>query len=387
MKKTLRMKKTNNVTLKNKPNDKYPPKIANFLNSIKNQITKNCPYKMNLLKNGARSQNKAGLRISENGSQIKSTYGQLFYYDLVDNAMRVPHWHANGDEIGIVLEGKIRITHWNGNECNKQVFTAEKDGSWYIPRGTLHCLENLSDGKTSFLVGYNHPNAGDRDFLDAWSSLPAEIITASTYLSKEDAAIVKRQQLKNRLSKFEPTTHLASQAEVFSGYTNNFNLTKPLYSSSLGEIKRIDHTNTIEMKNMGWQKTTIKPGTLRVPHWYTNTNVIYYVNKGKGFVTMLDSFGGGDNEKNYKFIVERGDIFAMPVGCFHSVLNIINEDLEFFEILYAENDQSTLNSNTISILIGIQALSSDVAAGALGLSVDHVEKMMTHEAPKYMVQF
>jgi hypothetical protein len=53
-----------------------------------------------------------------------------------------------------------------------------------------------------------------------------EVRQIATYLSKEDAAIVKKQQLKNRLSKFEPTTHLASQADVFSGYTNNFNLTK-----------------------------------------------------------------------------------------------------------------------------------------------------------------
>jgi oxalate decarboxylase/phosphoglucose isomerase-like protein (cupin superfamily) len=109
----------------------------------------------------------------------------MFFYDLVDNAMRVPHWHSDGDEIGLVLDGKIRVTIWNGNDCEKQVFTAEKMGSWFIPKGTLHCLENVSPQKTQFLVCYDNPNTADRDFIDAWHAMPTEIICASTFLSFE----------------------------------------------------------------------------------------------------------------------------------------------------------------------------------------------------------
>ena len=95
-------------------------KIKHFLTNMRGKINNKCPYKMNLLKDGAKSKNSAGLRISENGNQIKADFGQLFFYDLVDNAMRVPHWHSDGDEIGLVLDGKIRVTIWNGIENEKQ---------------------------------------------------------------------------------------------------------------------------------------------------------------------------------------------------------------------------------------------------------------------------
>jgi len=356
-------------------------KINNFLRSMRGKFNNKCPYKMNLLKDGSKSANDAGMRISENGSQIKADFGQLFFYDLVDNAMRVPHWHSDGDEIGLVLNGKIRVTIWNGVENEKQMFTAETMGSWFIPRGTLHCLENVSVEKTSFLVSYNNPNCADRDFLDAWASLPNDILSASTYLSKEETNIISKQQLRRRLSKFEPTTHLNSKKNIYSTFSNNFYLTHPVYHTNLGEIRRIDPKNTINMKNMAWQKTILKPGSLRLPHWYTNSNVILYVNKGSAFVSMLDSIGDGSSEKSYNFILEKGHVLALPTGFFHCLLNIKNEDLEFYEAFMSGD------TNEITLLHGIQSLSSNVASGALGLSREQSEKMLKHTAPEFIVKF
>jgi len=355
-------------------------KIQKFLGNMKSKINK-CPYVIDIFKNGSISKNAAGMRVSEVGSQIKENYGQLFFYDLVDNAMRVPHWHSDGHEIGLVLEGKIRVTIWNGNECEKQVFTAEKMGSWFIPKGTLHCLENFSDEKSKFLVCYDNPDTADRDFIDAWEAMPSEIICASTFISPEDASIIKRQQLRNRLSKFEPTKHLAEKVNHFSAYSNNFNYTEPTYLSSLGEIRRIDPKNTVHMIDKAWQKTILKPGSLRIPHWYTSSNVLLYVNKGSGFVSMLDSIGDGATEKSYNFYIKQGNVLALPVGFFHCILNIENEDLEFYEAFMSGN------TNEISILKGIQALSNDVASGALGLSKEHSQIMLSKKAPDFIVRF
>jgi len=378
--KTKGLSKKTQRTRKVKP-ENSANKIGNFLRSMRGKINNKCPYKMNLLKEGSINKNAAGLRVSENGNQIKANYGQLFYYDLVDNAMRVPHWHSDGDEIGLVLNGKIRVTIWNGIENEKQVFTSEKMGSWFIPRGTLHCLENLSTEKTSFLVCYNNPNCADRDFLDAWSSMPNEIISASTYLSKEETNIIIKQQLRNRLSKYEPTTHLSSKVNIYSPFSNNFNLTDPVYYTNLGEIKRIDPKNTVNMKNMAWQKTVLKPGSLRLPHWYTNANVILYVNKGSAFVSMLDSIGDGSLEKSYNFTIGVGDVLAIPTGFFHCLLNIENEDLEFYEAFMSGD------TTEITLLGGIKSVSSDVAAGSLGLSVKQSEQMLKHTAPEFIVKF
>ena len=337
---------------------------------------------MNIFKNGSINKNSAGIRISELGTQIKEDYGQMFFYDLVDNAMRVPHWHSDGDEIGLVLEGKIRVTIWNGNDCEKKVFTAEKMGTWFIPKGTLHCLENFSSEESKFLVCYDNPNTADRDFIDAWHSMPTEIICASTFLSTEEANTIKKQQIRNRLSKFEPTKHLAEKTNHYSSFSNNFAYTEPVYISNLGEIRKIGPENTVNMINKVWQKTILKPGSLRIPHWYTNANVLLYVNKGRAFVSMLDSIGDGSTEKSYNFIIEKGFVLALPTGFFHTILNISNnEDFEFYEAFMSGN------TNEISILKGIQSLDNDVASGALGLSKEITARMLNYKAPNFIVKF
>ena len=367
-------------TRKNITKKKSTNKIQNFLNKYK-KLIKKCPYTINLLKNGSKSLNSAGMRISELGSQIKENYGQLFFYDLVDNAMRVPHWHSDGDEIGLVLNGKIRVTIWNGIKNQKHVFTVEEMGTWFIPRGTLHCLENFSTEKTRFLVSYNNPNAADRDFLDAWVSVPNEILSVSTNLTNEEVEIIKKQQLRNRLSKYEPTNELANKIKINSPFSGNMNDTQPIFKSELGEIRRVNIQNAPEMKNMAWQKTILKSGTLRLPHWYTNSNVLLYIHKGSAFVSILDSIGEGSQEKKYYFIVEEGSVIALPTGFFHSILNITDYELEYYEAFMSNN------LNEITLLGGIQSLSNYVASGALGLTLDQAKKMNLSKAPEYMVKF
>jgi oxalate decarboxylase len=358
-------------------------KIVTFLQSMKKKMSKTVPYLLNIFKKGSISTNAAGTRIAEMGKQINANYGQLFFYDLVDNAMRVPHWHSDGDEIGFVLAGKIRVTIiWNGK---KQVFTAEKNGTWFIPRGTLHCLENVSNIETKFLVSYNNPNCADRDFLDAWKSVPTEILCASTFLSEKDAKIIAKQQIHNRLSKFEPEWADLSAANIHhSPYSNNLANTEPVFlNKSLGEIGCISPKNTIQMK-MAWQKTVLKSGALRIPHWYSNSDVLLFIYKGSGFVSMMDSLGDSKSgEKIYNFIVKEGDLLALPSGFFHSILNINigSKDLEYYEAFMSGD------TNEISLLKGIQSLSNAVSIGALGISKESAERMKKSVAPEYIVKF
>ena len=96
---------------------------------------------------------------------------------------------------------------------------------------------------------------------------------------------------------------------------------------------------------------------------------------------MLDSIGDGNKEKSYNFMIEKGDVLALPIGFFHTILNISNEDLVFYEAFMSGN------TNEISILKGIQSLDNDVASGALGLSKENTALMLSHKAPNFIVKF
>ncbi|MFN8521857.1 MAG: cupin domain-containing protein [Chloroflexota bacterium] len=54
-----------------------------------------------------------------------------------------PHWHADFDEWWIVLEGTLRWELTGG-----QMITATKDDIIWVPRGTVHHIENVGTGRS-----------------------------------------------------------------------------------------------------------------------------------------------------------------------------------------------------------------------------------------------
>ncbi len=240
--------------------------IADFLKSQQNQLSTTFPYRINLPKNGQTAKNDAGIRIAEDAKQLFSdNVGQMFYYDLYDHAMRVPHWHANTHEVGVVLDGKMRITIFEGKGKSK-VFTVEKNGTWSIPSASLHALENVGSTNLKFLVSYDVPNSADRDFVTAWAALPNAMLERSVGLTAEEIVHIKKTTT-NRLSKYDPSANV-EKADVNSPFSGNFDKNKPLVDNALGSVRRVDAHNTPKMGNMTLQQTILKPGTMREPHWY-----------------------------------------------------------------------------------------------------------------------
>lgn len=351
------------------------PKIQEFLKKETPNLATAFPYRINIFTQGQIDKNKAGLRIAETADQLLAdTSGLLFYYELVNNAMRVPHWHSNATEIGTVLNGKMRVTIWEGSGDTK-IYTVEKNGTWIIPKAKLHALENAGTDDLKFIVAYDSPIAADRDFLTAWASLPDAVLARAVGLSESDIASIKKTTI-NRLSSFDPAAG-PEKTNTYSVLSNNFKTVKPIYQSELGSITRIDPRINPNMKAMALQRTIMKPGVLRIPHWYTSGDVLFFVLKGNAYFTMMD-----DNGKVFHSLIRRGDLISIPVGNFHSFLNIGKEDLELYE---AFNRVDTINE--ITLLNGVQHFSIGTIEGATNLSKELVTKMAHEKQEPYMLRF
>jgi oxalate decarboxylase len=288
--------------------------------------------------------------------------------------MRVPHWHANATEVGVVLNGKMRITIWDGTG-NVKVFTVEKNGTWTIPAATLHSLENVGTGDLAFLVGYNMPNTADRDFVTAWAALPDAILEQSVGLTPQEIVAIKKTT-KNRLSKYDPSAAPVTE-NIASPFSNNFSSVQPLYSSPLGSVKRIDANNTPAMQAMAIQQTILKPGSMREPHWYTGADDFFYVCKGTAFFTMM-----ADDGKVYNVILKPGDLVFIPVGTFHTYVNVGKDDLEVYETF-----DGSKNINEITLLSGAQHFSAETLAGAIGISKESAQKVIARPSQAYITAF
>jgi oxalate decarboxylase/phosphoglucose isomerase-like protein (cupin superfamily) len=351
-------------------------KMKLFLDQERKKLSKDFPYRMNLFKQGDVAKNKAGIRISEKPQQFKNLNlkGLLFYYKLFDHAMRVPHWHPNVIEAGVVLSGKMRVKIWNG-EGNPTVFTVNPNETWLIPQATLHSLENVGSEELDFLVTYSASDAEDRDFVTAWASLPDVLLEKTLGLSSDEITALKKTTI-NRLSSYDPDA-TPEKEDVASPFVGSFVANKPLHESALGSIQRVDAKTTPAMQAIALQKTILKPEAMREPHWYTAGDVLFFVKKGHAFYTMMDSHG-----KVYKAILEPGDLVFIPVGTFHTYVNISGEPLEIYEAFSTSKDLGE-----ISLLGGAQKFSPGVISSATGISKEAVSKIAKKAPQSYIIPF
>lgn len=350
------------------------PAITSFLNGEKSYLKQDFPFRMNIFKNGVIAKNSAGVRVSEQAKQIaKNNTGLVFYYELLPNAMRVPHWHANANEFGVVTSGSMRVEIWNGLD-KPTIYYVHKGETWIIPQGTLHSLENVSKDKLSFLVIYDHPVTADRDFITAWASLPKSMLSRSVGLSESELLHIQKTT-NNPLSSYQPKVESENEYDPLR-LSSDFNKIKPLYSSNLGSIVRL---GKIQNPNMflTMQKTLLKPATMRVPHWYTNGDELLYVQDGIGFISMMD-----DDGKVYHQIVQRGDLISIPVGNFFGLINVGSKDLEIYEVL-----KTTDQINEITLLDGTQQFNKEVIQGATGLSSSSAEQLLNNKPIDPIIKF
>ena len=351
------------------------PRISEFMRSEAEHISKEFPYRINLFSQGQIAKNNAGVRASETANQLKgNSSGLVFFYELVPSAMRVPHWHSNANEIGTVFSGKIRVTIWKG-AGTPIVYTVNKDQTWIIPKATLHTLENIGDEKTEFLVAYDTPVAADRDFVTAWASLPDEILARSVGLAVSDIEHIKKTT-SNRLSKFEPNLK-PDIKRVANPLSNDMNAIAPLFQSANGNITRLDARVNPLVNEMILQRTVLKPGAIRIPHWYTSGNVLLYIANGLGYMTMMD-----DDGHPYRVTVSRGDLISVPEGNFHGLLNIGSEDFRFYEIF-----NNAKAPNEITLMNGAKNMGSDVIRGTTSISKEASEKIMKNPPISYIERF
>jgi len=357
-----------------KPEQDSEKRLETFVKEQGKKLSKNCPYRINLLTQGQTDKNSAGIRIAETAKQFADNKsGLLFFYQLYDHAMRVPHWHANAVEMGTVLSGKMRVVIWEGAGERKE-FTVEKDGTWMIPQAALHVLENVGNEELTFLVAYNSPNAADRDFVTAWASLPDMILESAVGLSKDEIAVIKKTT-SNRLSSYDPSAHI-EKGDINNPLSVSF-ARGAIFDGSLGSIKRVSLDNDSKSMGMTLQQTILKPNTLRVPHWYTAGDTLLYVEKGEGFFSMMTGEG-----KVYNIMLKRGDLISLPVGTFHSFLNVGKNDLAIYEVFNTAKD-----IEEITLLEGAKQLSQGTLSGATGLSKESVQKIAHAKDRPYMVAF
>ena len=351
------------------------PKVKAFLAAEGKALNGAFPYRMNIFTQGSIQKNSAGVRVSEDAKQIKqNTSGQVFYYELLPSAMRVPHWHANGNEVGTVTQGRMRVEIWEKND-KPSIYYVDPGQTWFIPKGKLHSLENVGSDQLKFIVVYDNPVTADRDFVTAWASLSDAVLAKSLGLPEADVSRIKKTTF-NKLSKFEQKIQLEPEHDPLR-YKSDLNKIKPVFTSDQGSIVRLDKDINKNLGKTALQKTVLKPGAMRVPHWYLSGDMLLYVNSGVGYFTMMD-----DDGVVYHRLVRRGDLVSIPVGLFNGYINVGKGDLEVYEAFNNVDEKGE-----ITLLSGSQQFNSDIIRGTTGISQEAADKLLKQPPLGMIVPF
>ena len=351
------------------------PKVKEFLAKEGKALSGPFPYRMNIFTQGTIQKNSAGVRVSEEAKQIKqNTSGQVFYYELLPSAMRVPHWHANGNEVGTVTSGRMRVEIWEQKD-KPSIYYVEPGQTWFIPKGKLHSLENAGSDQLKFIVVYDNPVTADRDFVTAWASLSDAVLAKSLGLSEADVSHIKKTTF-NKLSNFEQKIQPEAENDP-RRYKSDLNKIKPVFSSDQGSIVRLDKETNKHLGKTALQKTVLKPGAMRVPHWYLSGDVLLYVNSGIGYFTMMD-----DDGVVFHRLVRRGDLVSVPVGLFNGYINVGKGDLEVYEAFNNVDEKGE-----ITLMSGSQQFNADIIRGTTGISQEAADKLLKHPPLGMIIPF
>ncbi|MCB1149446.1 MAG: cupin domain-containing protein, partial [Chlamydiia bacterium] len=112
----------------------------------------------------------------------------------------------------------------------------------------------------------------------------------------------------------------------------HFSKQKPLNQNAAGARWVADVDNFPMLQGMSLYKLRLEKGAAREPHWHANADELGYCLQGKALVIFYAS--GNVREA---FLVEKGDVFFIPSGALHTLVNVGSEPAEF--ILQFSNEK------------------------------------------------
>ena len=92
--------------------------------------------------------------------------------------MREPHWHPNTEEMSFCVKGKAIVTIFSP-KAEHDTFTVDPGEVFYIPKGYLHYISNISDEAAEFIIAFSHQLPEDLNLSESINSMPAHALGAT----------------------------------------------------------------------------------------------------------------------------------------------------------------------------------------------------------------
>lgn len=144
----------------------------------------------------------------------------------------------------------------------------------------------------------------------------------------------------------------------------NFSKQTPQNRNEAGTRIIANSDNFPILKGMSLYKLTLKPRALREPHWHPNADELGYCLKGELLITFYHT-----DDLLQTFLVKAGEMFFIPSGALHYLVNVGEGDAELLVEFSHENPEEFNLSSSLG------AFTNAVLGNTWGVPEEYFKKL------------
>lgn len=243
--------------------------------------------------------------------------GMSFYkLRLEPLASREPHWHANADELGYCTEGKLLVSFYKHGNI-RSVFVVNKGEMFFIPSGTLHAIENLSQNTSEAILQFSHEEPEDFALSSTFGMFTDAVLGNTWGVEGAQFHSYKRSLKEVFIAKRNSIPKVEEEALYNSPYRYKIESASPLTTNIGGNVRVARQDTWPILKEQAMYSLKLSNKGMREPHWHPETAELGYVYKGVVRMSILTPKGYVDT-----YEIREGDIYFIPKAYPHHIENM-----------------------------------------------------------------
>ncbi|MEQ1942587.1 cupin domain-containing protein [Mesorhizobium sp. VNQ89] len=235
---------------------------------------------------------------------------------LEAGGLREPHWHANANELGYCLRGEALVTI-AGNHAQRDSFTVTKGEMFFVPSGTMHCIENIGQYAAEFVLAFSHEKPEDFGLRASFAAMPDGVLGNTYDLPAGAFETFDRKGEALEILTLPRPTPVEAQARHVNRYKYSIEAAAPQIDFHAGTAHTTNASLWPALKDIAMYSVTISTAGMREPHWHPETAEMGYVAAGTVRMTILDPDGGTDT-----YTIGPGNTYFIPRAYPHHIENV-----------------------------------------------------------------
>lgn len=268
------------------------------------------------------NQCEGGYRLKATKSNFPVLQGMSFYrLTLYPKAIREPHWHANADELGYCLQGKILVSLY-ATKNTKATFLVSEGEAFFVPSGALHDIENVGDDIAEVVLQFSHEEPEDFAISSTFGMFSNSVLGNTWNVSSCLFDQMSRSTKEVFIATKKEKTPIPSDAHYASPYRFHLEQAFPLVANEGGSARVARQDVWPILQRQALYSLILTGKGMREPHWHPETAEMGFVHRGKGRMSILSPSGQIDT-----YEMNEGDVYFIPKAYPHHIENLTDEPL------------------------------------------------------------